>query len=263
MPGSGLTRPFQDYHAHLATGNGKVYLYPKADGYLTSYNIHTGKKVREYTKTIKLSAGSGVFVSKKAKNSHKTPYAKPMQLAFSSVLVLGDKLVQTFGDKAWLMNESSGDVLGSFTANGTLAMALVSKDGHFYANELKISNPWGLFLSRCPTSSLGGGVPQKLHQGLSGPENGYLGYYDNVPENLGGQRSTNSGDVVAIKTSDGSQTYRKTEIGSQFVKMIDGKLQDVDWGSMNVHNPENGARMAIIAGIWAGARIRHPLRSIS
>jgi outer membrane protein assembly factor BamB len=165
---------------HLSAGNGKVYLYPRQGGPMAALDGKTGEVVKEYANT---ATRDNSFIE-------------------SNILVMGNRIVQTYGSKVWVLDEKSGAVISSYSGGGKIMQALVGKDGHFYAMQsgsglLSLTYP---DLKKRWTAS--GSIAE--YDVLNGPDGGYIAVGGNIVRTSDGKRvsSFDKGQGISYMMAD-------------------------------------------------------------
>ncbi len=122
-----------EFSHHWAAGNNRLYLYPKAGSYLTALDGDSGEVVRIYDQGAKLEAGEGQIPGYFTRKPGTSPFADPDRFMRSSVIVLGDKLVQGYGREIFVFDQATGKRLARYQHALPLNGVLVGEDGHVYA----------------------------------------------------------------------------------------------------------------------------------
>jgi len=226
-------------HAFIA-GNDRVYFYPKADGYLTAIDGATGEVVKEYTETAKLEAGKGTVPKDFEQKGRTTPFADPALLMKAAVVVLGERLLQVYGEDVWLLDDKSGKVLAHYKADEPIDDALVDKDGNVYlfshkqAVSLKLddlSKRWS--------------VPVKAgrNKALTGPQGGYL-VYARILEGGSERDHQRRAQLTCLRTQTGETVWERTvDSGSAHTVIMAGKVTSDDWKGSATFDVTSGEKV--------------------
>lgn len=167
----------------------------------------------------------------------RTPLADPDTMAYSSIIVLNGRIVQTYGNEVWLLDEKTGQIISHHQADKPISQALVGEDGHFYAvggeRVLSLTVP---DLKVRWTTPIKGDV-----KAFTGPQDGYLAIqtHDTDWKNRG------YGEVYSLKTDTGKILWHKTSkahSGGHLV-ILDGKITVDGWFDRDIYDPATGEKI--------------------
>ncbi len=260
----------QNFNAHWATGNGKVYIYPEIGGHLSALDADTGEIVRVYDQLPALKAGQALapkrlgdtkksglggvekaeirwaaFGRQQPRRDGKetfTPLAEPESFAQSGVFVLGDTLVHSFGNHIWVVDEGSGRILGEHRIKEHIEHSLVGEDGHLYVIAEGTLQSFALPKAtlRWTTTFKQPDAVINLVKAFTGPREGVLGIMY-VKEGGG---TWAKGQILGVDTESGNILWRQEDnnLNSSHLVMVNGLVAVDSWKGAKWYDPRSGEK---------------------